>query len=184
MLDTRFVVACIERLVLLCIHKKTEVVMSTLFGLLAMLCIICILLGLIKPSLVLRWGQKRTRLRAAGWYFFFFLLCVVGGVSTNPQKGASEQPPAGQEAAAAPVAAAPASPAPAAAAKVEQNEPSSASSVKKNDNGAIDIDLGDGESNAPSQKEVTPSDKVFDFNIKAFIKRSMLRQRSWIKLLS
>ena len=51
--------------------------MQTLFALLLLASMAGILLGLIKPSLVLHWGKKRTRLRAVGWYALFTVVFIV-----------------------------------------------------------------------------------------------------------
>ncbi len=60
--------------------------MQTLFAILLLASLLGILLGLIKPSLVLHWGAKRTRLRAVGWYSLFTVLCVMAiGVSPSIQ---------------------------------------------------------------------------------------------------
>ena len=58
--------------------------MQSLFVFLALVSMLGILLGLIKPTLVLHWGAKRTRLRALGWYSLFTVvfLVAVGMVPT------------------------------------------------------------------------------------------------------
>lgn len=59
--------------------------MQVLFGFLVLASMLCILLGLIKPTLVLHWGAKRTRLRAVGWYFLFTVVFLVAGVAVTPK---------------------------------------------------------------------------------------------------
>lgn len=51
--------------------------MQSLFAFLALASMLGILLGLIKPTLVLHWGAKRTRLRALGWYSLFTVVFLV-----------------------------------------------------------------------------------------------------------
>jgi len=76
--------------------------MFTLFSLLLMTSLFGILLGLIKPGLVLRWGTKRTRGRALVWYGFFAFLCLIGGAVFQEKPPITNQPapvvtePAGQ----------------------------------------------------------------------------------------
>ena len=38
--------------------------MSGFLAFLSLICLIALVVGLVKPSLVVRWGEKRTRLRA------------------------------------------------------------------------------------------------------------------------
>lgn len=59
--------------------------------LLAFLAFILIFVGLVKPSLVLRWGnpEKKTRLKAAGTYALAMVLCFVIGSMTMPSEEAS-----------------------------------------------------------------------------------------------
>jgi len=64
--------------------KKTEGDMGVMFFLLAFSLMLCAFIGLIKPSLVLQWGKKRTRGRAFGWYFLFaFLSLLIGSSATK-----------------------------------------------------------------------------------------------------
>lgn len=59
--------------------------MEFALGLLFVASVAGMLLGLIKPSLVLHWGQKRTRLRALGWYgLFAFLVFIAIGIFLPP----------------------------------------------------------------------------------------------------
>lgn len=72
--------------------------MSTLFMLLFLLSFVCMIIGLIKPSLVIRWGnpEKRTRAKAvltyflAAWLFFF----ANAMLPDDPNK---QSQPAGQQ---------------------------------------------------------------------------------------
>lgn len=59
--------------------------MQTLFVLLALAAMLGILLGLIKPTLVLHWGAKRTRLRAVGWYLLFTVVFLAATGATTPK---------------------------------------------------------------------------------------------------
>lgn len=59
--------------------------MQTLFALLLLASMAGILLGLIKPSLVLHWGKKRTRLRAVGWYLLFTVVFLAATGATTPK---------------------------------------------------------------------------------------------------
>jgi len=73
--------------------------MQTLFAFLTLVSMLGVLLGLIKPTLVLHWGAKRTRLRAVGWYLLFTVICiVVGSGMADPKKKTDSQPMASQEA--------------------------------------------------------------------------------------
>jgi len=56
--------------------------MATLFAWIFMAALCCMILGLIKPTLVLRWGKKRTRARAFGWYALFAFLSMLLGTSS------------------------------------------------------------------------------------------------------
>lgn len=75
--------------------------MATLFGLLFLLMVLCMLLGLINPSLVLRGAQKKTRLRAFIWYGVFAFLSM-GALGASLPKESTTTPP---KEAATPVAA-------------------------------------------------------------------------------
>lgn len=59
--------------------------MHVLFLLLFLASLLCLLAGLIRPTLVLRWGQKRTRGRALGWYALFAFLFLALGARTSTQ---------------------------------------------------------------------------------------------------
>jgi hypothetical protein len=48
--------------------------MEVVISVLAMLALMAAITGLIRPSIVLRWGNKKTRIRAFGIYFVVFLL--------------------------------------------------------------------------------------------------------------
>lgn len=60
--------------------------MQYVFLALAFASLLGIVLGLIKPALVLRWGTKRTRFRAVAWYLLFTLVFLVATGLTG-QKG-------------------------------------------------------------------------------------------------
>lgn len=51
--------------------------MGTLFAVLFVIFVVAALVGLIKPGLVYRWGQKRTRGRAFGLYLLLAIVCLV-----------------------------------------------------------------------------------------------------------
>jgi Flp pilus assembly protein TadG len=61
--------------------------MSTVFFLLSFLALVALILGLIKPSLVMRWGdmEKRTRKRAAITYFFAFIILFIAFTVSLPK---------------------------------------------------------------------------------------------------
>ena len=65
--------------------------MDALLGFLVLLVPLWLVVGLIKPSWALRWGQKRTRLRVFGWFLFFALVvCVLIVISVpTPKQTAS-----------------------------------------------------------------------------------------------
>lgn len=59
--------------------------MYAIFALLSLASMFCIFLGLIKPTLVLRWGAKRTRLRAIGWYMLFMVVFGLAAGAAAPK---------------------------------------------------------------------------------------------------
>lgn len=67
--------------------------MANFFGILTILMVFCMLLGLVRPSLVLRGAQKMTRLRALAWYGFFSFLSLGALAATLPET----TPPLGTE---------------------------------------------------------------------------------------
>lgn len=54
--------------------------MGVVFFLLCLAMLLCMVLGLIKPTLVLPWGKNKTRGRAFGWYLLFAFLSLSLGV--------------------------------------------------------------------------------------------------------
>lgn len=121
--------------------------MQYLFLLLGVASLLGVILGLIKPSLVLRWGAKRTRLHAVAWYVLFTMLCLVGIGVTAPKSQKSVSPTAAQKTQTAPAATAeapsapavsqptqpirPAEPAPIAAASPAKPAPAETKTVEK-----------------------------------------------------
>lgn len=59
--------------------------MANFFGILTILMVFCMLLGLVRPSIVLRGAQKQTRLRALAWYGFFAFLSLGALGATLPE---------------------------------------------------------------------------------------------------
>lgn len=61
--------------------------MQSLLSVLGVLFILAAVVGLIKPGLVYRWGEKRTRPRAFGLYFLLFMVvAVIGGATAEVEQ--------------------------------------------------------------------------------------------------
>lgn len=63
--------------------------MQIVVGLLLMLSVIFLVVGLIKPSLIIRWGseERKTRKAVAGMFFFVFVgLTIILCLTTNTDK--------------------------------------------------------------------------------------------------
>lgn len=64
--------------------------MSTILTLLAVLCLLLAIVGIVKPSLVIRWGEKKTRLRVIVIYgSLFFGLLVLNSALRSPEEAAA-----------------------------------------------------------------------------------------------
>ena len=59
--------------------------MSTLFGLLSFVAFVGLFIGLFKPNLVVRWGEKRTRGKVFLYYGISFLIFAMIGSATAPE---------------------------------------------------------------------------------------------------
>jgi hypothetical protein len=57
--------------------------MDAFFGLLSFLLIIALIIGLIKPRIILRWDNKPTRLKVFGYWVLAFVLIGIIGVATT-----------------------------------------------------------------------------------------------------
>ena len=69
--------------------------MSSLLGMIAFFSFIALVLGLIKPSLVVRWGDEasRTRKKAFKTYLLVLIIAVVGaGITASPDSASTKQP--------------------------------------------------------------------------------------------
>ena len=64
--------------------------MSDFLAFLSLICLIALVVGLVKPSLVVRWGEKRTRLRAFMIYGGLLIdFAVLGSAMTSPEEKAA-----------------------------------------------------------------------------------------------
>ena len=64
--------------------------MSDFLAFLSLICLIALVVGLVKPSLVVRWGEKRTRLRAFMIYGgLLIVFAVLGSAMTSPEEKAA-----------------------------------------------------------------------------------------------
>lgn len=150
--------------------------MFAIFVLLMFAAMAGIVLGLIKPAWVLRWGAKRTRLRAIGWYCLFTVFFFIAAGVTAPKDPKIAQTTAVPEHSDAP---APVAEAPTPAVEPKQDK---AAEAKIDDDKTIHINLGDSQTATPhkddNEKQLNEQkdkkvikESLFDFNIKTFIKR-------------
>jgi len=100
--------------------------MTGFFAFLSVVSLLGIILGLIKPTWVLHWGAKRTRLRAVGWYWLFTIVFAIVAGATAPKKQIAVQNAAGQE---APNTSAPVTETPTPAAAPKQDKPAAQAPV-------------------------------------------------------
>lgn len=70
--------------------------MPTLFLLLFLLTVVTLLLGLVKPTLVVRWGRRRTRGTSTLTYGVAAVFCFVMFVVTAPPSATTHPTPSGQ----------------------------------------------------------------------------------------
>lgn len=65
--------------------------MSVLFAFLAFFCLILMVIGLVKPRLLIRWGEKRTRFRVILVYgSLFMILSMIGAAMETPTERAAK----------------------------------------------------------------------------------------------
>ncbi len=65
--------------------------METILGLLLVVLFILLIVGLVKPTIVLKWSKKPTRLKVVGWYFLTtIIVSILFGVFSNDDSGNSE----------------------------------------------------------------------------------------------
>ncbi|MGB8954444.1 MAG: thermonuclease family protein [Tumebacillaceae bacterium] len=65
--------------------------MNNLFLLLFLVCFAALLVGIVKPSLVIRWGTSRTRKKVFSYYGIGLIICFILFGVTSPEKQASDQ---------------------------------------------------------------------------------------------
>lgn len=70
------------------LYKELDIIMAAFFGILLFISFIALILGLIKPSIVVRWGavEKRTRKKAFVTYLISCILAMVFMVVTTPDQ--------------------------------------------------------------------------------------------------
>lgn len=152
--------------------------MFPIFVFLWLASILGIFLGLIKPTLVLRWGAKRTRLRAFGWYCLFTVLFFIAAGVTAPKSNKVNQSPPPQENTSHTKGATTSE------TTLTQQKQDKNAGEKINDDKSIHINLGDSQANTihenngeeqlnkgkDKDKDVAKNN-FFDFSVKTFIKR-------------
>lgn len=64
--------------------------MSTFLGLLSLVLFFALIIGLIKPSLILKWAEKPTRLKVLGYWFGASILLGIIGFATDSEINSSK----------------------------------------------------------------------------------------------
>ncbi|MBW6483575.1 MAG: hypothetical protein K0B10_11020 [Vicingaceae bacterium] len=57
--------------------------MTTFFALLILVLFLVLIIGFIKPALVLRWSEKPTRLKVFGYWFLAIFIIAMISVATE-----------------------------------------------------------------------------------------------------